>query len=182
MSDTMSILVAGYGGQGILFAGKVIAYAGLIDGKEVSWLPSYGPEMRGGTANSTICLSNEPIASPYIPFPDHLLAMNQLSFNKYIPMVVEGGVAVYDGSIINGKTDREDIRVFGIDAATIAEENGVNGLASIVMIGKLFKELPFCSFEALEESVRKCTPASKAEMFDFNMKAIRLGMENGGGI
>ena len=178
MNGTTSILVAGYGGQGILFAGKVMAYAVLIDGKEVSWLPSYGPEMRGGTASCTICLSSEPIASPYIERPDHLVAMNQLSFNKYISMVEKGGIVIYDSDIINGTMDRDDLQVFDISAVTLAESNGMGGLANMVMTGKLYKELAFCSFPSLEESVRKCVSATRADLIDLNIRAMQLGAEN----
>ncbi|MCL1849140.1 MAG: 2-oxoacid:acceptor oxidoreductase family protein [Clostridiales bacterium] len=178
MKDTISILIAGYGGQGILFSGKVVAYAGLIDGKEISWLPSYGPEMRGGSANCTICLSNEPIASPYIQYPDYFMAMNQLAFNKFIPMVEKSGMVVYDSAIINGATDRGDIQVHGLDAVTLAEENGLGGLANMVMTGKLFKELPFCTFASLEKAVEKSVSAGRTQLIELNMKAIQLGMES----
>ena len=178
MSDgTMNILFAGYGGQGILFAGKVVAYAGLIDGKEVSWLPSYGPEMRGGTASCTVCLSDAPIASPYIERPDYLVALNQLSFNKYVPLVESNGLVLYDSAIINGETDREDLRIFGIDALTVAEGNGLKGLANMVMTGKLFKELPFSAYASLEEAVRKCVSGSRTELIDMNIKAIQMGID-----
>ena len=177
MSNTMNMLIAGYGGQGILFAGKVVAYAGLIDGKEVSWLPSYGPEMRGGAANCTVCLSDEPIASPFIQYPDYLVAMNQLAFNKYISLVAKGGIAIYDSAIVNGATDRTDLKVIGIDAVTMAEANGLTGLANMVLTGKLFQEISFCAYPSLEQSVKKCVPATKQQMIDFNMKAIKLGIE-----
>ena len=178
MKETMSILIAGYGGQGILFSGKVIAYAGLIDEKEISWLPSYGPEMRGGSANCTICLSNEAIASPYIQYPDYFVAMNQLAFNKFMPMVEKGGMAVYDSAIINGATDRGDVKVSGIDAVTLAEENGLKGLANMVITGKLYKELPFCAFSSLEKAVEKSVPAGRTQLIEMNLKAIQLGLEN----
>ena len=177
MSDTMSILVSGYGGQGILFAGKLIAYAGLMDGKEVSWLPSYGPEMRGGDANCTVCLSDTPIASPYVQFPEHLMAMNQLAYNKYISMIKQDGIVIYDRSIINGDTDRKDLSIYGFEAAGIAEENGMPGLVNMVMTGRLYKELPFCSFDSLEKAMEKCVP-ERPQLAQMNMKAIQLGMES----
>ncbi|MCL2166911.1 MAG: 2-oxoacid:acceptor oxidoreductase family protein [Clostridiales bacterium] len=178
MKDPMNILIAGYGGQGILFSGKVIAYAGLIDGKEVSWLPSYGPEMRGGSANCTICLSKDPIASPYIEFPEFFVAMNQLAFNKFASTVEEGGMVVYDSAIINGATERKDMQIFGIDAVTLAEDSGLKGLANMVMTGKLFKELSFCTFDSLEKAVEKCVPAGRTQLIESNLKAIQLGIEN----
>ena len=178
MSDTMNILIAGYGGQGILFSGKVIAYAGLIDGKEVSWLPSYGPEMRGGSASCTVCLSSDPIASPFIQHPPFLIAMNQLAFNKYMPMVESDGILVYDSAIVNGATERKDLALYGIDATTLAEENEVRGLANMIMAGKLFKEHAFCTYASLEKAVEKCVPESRPQLIELNMKAIQLGAEN----
>ena len=133
--------------------------------------------MRGGTANCTVCLSDDPIASPYIEYPDYLVAMNQLSFNKYISVVEKGGVVIYDQAMINGKTDREDLTLYGVDAVTLAEENGVAGLANMILIGKVFQALSFCTFPALEESVKKCVPASKTALIELNMKAIRLGID-----
>jgi len=178
MNDAMNILIAGYGGQGILFSGKVIAYAGLIDEKEITWLPSYGPEMRGGSSSCTICLSNEPIASPYIQHPDYFIAMNQLAFNKFFSMVEKDGIVIYDSAIINGAADRNDIRIHGIEAVTLAEENGLKGLANMVMAGKLFKEAPFSTFASLEKAVEKCVPEGRTQLIDLNMKAIHLGIEN----
>ena len=178
MKDTISMVIAGYGGQGILFSGKVAAYAGLIDGKEVSWFPSYGPEMRGGSAACTVCISSDPIASPYIMHPDYLAALNQLAFNKYIGLVDQGGVVVYDSAIINGATDRGDLNMFGVDAVTIAEENGIRGLANMVITGKLYKELAFCSFGALEKAVEKSVPEGRTQLVALNMKAIQLGVES----
>ena len=177
-ADYQSILIAGYGGQGILFAGKVIAYAGLIDEKEVSWLPSYGPEMRGGSANCTVCLSNEIIASPYVQYPEYFLAMNQLAFNKYISTVEKGGVVIYDSAIIDGKTDRKDLTIYGIDAVSLAEKSGAQGLSNMVMTGRLYKELMFCSYASLEKAVEKCVPESKVQLIEWNLKAIQLGIES----
>ena len=178
MKDPMYILIAGYGGQGILFTGKVIAYAGLFDGKELLWLPSYGPEMRGGSSSCTVCLSSEPIASPYVQNPDYLIAMNQLAFNKHIATVDTGGVAIYDSAIINGQVDREDIKILGVDAVTLAEENGLKGLANMVITGKLYKELAFCSYDSLEKAVVKSVPENRQQMIELNLKAIQLGIDH----
>ena len=175
MSKSLNVLFAGFGGQGILFAGKVMAYAGLFDGKELSWLPSYGPEMRGGTCNCSVCLSDEAIGSPLVVNPDVLVAMNQPSLDKFVDAVVPGGSIFLDSSIIDKKVERDDISVYYVPATKLAEENGIKGLANIVLLGKMLKELEFATGESIEKSVRKCVPAKKAAMVDFNLKAIEIG-------
>ena len=175
MSKSLNVLFAGFGGQGILFAGKVMAYAGLFDGKELSWLPSYGPEMRGGTCNCSVCLSDEAIGSPLVVNPDVLVAMNLPSLDKFVDAVVPGGSIFLDSSIIDKKVERDDISVYYVPATRLAEENGIKGLANIVLLGKMLKELEFATGESIEKSVRKCVPAKKAAMVDFNLKAIEIG-------
>ena len=169
------MIFAGFGGQGVLFAGKVVAYAGLIEGRELSWLPSYGPEMRGGTANCSICLSDEPIGSPLVTNPNVLVAMNRPSLDKFIGDVEPGGTVILDSSLIDVKVEREDISVHYVPASSLAEENGLKGLANIILVGKLFKEVGFCSAETLDKAIQKCVPARKAAMLDFNRKAIEIG-------
>lgn len=171
------IVIAGFGGQGLLFAGKVVAYAGLIDGREVSWLPSYGPEMRGGTANCSVTLSDDPIGSPLVTDPNILIAMNQPSSLKFEPEITSGGIALIDSTLVKRAPEREDIRVFAIEATKMAEEEGLKGLANIVLVGKMLKETGFCSLDTIEAAIRKTVPASKAAMFDYNLKALKLGME-----
>lgn len=169
------MVFAGFGGQGVLFAGKVVAYAGLIEGRELSWLPSYGPEMRGGTANCSICLSDEPIGSPLVTNPNVLVAMNRPSLEKFIGDVEPGGVVLLDSSLIDIKVEREDVSVHYVPASKLAEENGLKGLANIILVGKLFKEVGFCSAETLDKALQKCIPLRKAAMLDFNRKAIEIG-------
>lgn len=171
----LNMIFAGFGGQGVLFAGKVVAYAGLIEGRELSWLPSYGPEMRGGTANCSICLSDEPIGSPLVTNPNVLVAMNRPSLDKFIGDVEPGGTVILDSSLIDVKVEREDISVHYVPASSLAEENGLKGLANIILVGKLFKEVGFCSAETLDKAIQKCVPARKAAMLDFNRKAIEIG-------
>lgn len=171
-----NILLAGFGGQGVLFAGKALAYAGLIDEKEISWLPSYGPEMRGGTANCSVCVWNEPIGSPLVTTPNVFVAMNLPSFEKFIDAVEPGGIVIADSQLIDAKTDRTDIKVFYVPSSKIAEDNGVKGLSNIVLVGKLFKETQFCSKDALYKAIEKCVPKKKEHMLDFNIKALELGM------
>ena len=175
MSKSLNVLFAGFGGQGILFAGKVMAYAGLFDGKELSWLPSYGPEMRGGTCNCSVCLSDQAIGSPLVVNPDVLVAMNLPSLDKFVDAVVPGGSIFLDSSIIDKKVERDDVNVYYVPATKLAEENGIKGLANIVLLGKMLKELEFATGESIEKSVRKCVPAKKAAMVDFNLKAIEIG-------
>lgn len=171
----LNMVFAGFGGQGVLFAGKVVAYAGLIEGRELSWLPSYGPEMRGGTANCSVCLSDEAIGSPLVTNPNVLVAMNRPSLEKFVNEVEPGGVILLDSSLIDVQVERDDVTTYYVPASTLAEENGLKGLANIILVGKLFKEVGFCSEETLDKALRKCIPARKAAMLDFNRKAIEIG-------
>ena len=171
------MLLAGFGGQGILFAGKVIAYGGLMDEKEISWLPSYGPEMRGGTANCSVCISDTPVGSPLVLTPNVLVAMNLPSLDKFIGSVEPGGTVIINSFLIDKKIERDDVDVFYVPATRLAEENGLKGLANIILVGKLFKETAFCSDEALDRAIQKSVPKSKAHLLDANRKAIRIGME-----
>lgn len=169
------MVFAGFGGQGVLFAGKVVAYAGLIEGRELSWLPSYGPEMRGGTANCSVCLSDEAIGSPLVTNPNVLVAMNRPSLDMFVNDVEPGGVILLDSSLIDVKVERDDVTTYYVPASKLAEENGLKGLANIILIGKLFKEVGFCAEETLDKALQKCIPARKADMLGFNRKAIELG-------
>ena len=177
MKADLNLILAGFGGQGLLFAGKVAAYAGLMEGREISWLPSYGPEMRGGTANCSVCVSDKEIGSPLILAPNALIAMNLPSFDKFIDDVKPGGTVIVDSSMISKKTDRTDITVYYVPATKMAEENDIKGLGNIILLGKLFKAIGFCSAEALDAGLVKCIPAKKPQMLDFNRKALKLGME-----
>lgn len=176
MSNSNHIVLAGFGGQGILFAGKVIAYAGLIENRELSWLPSYGPEMRGGTANCSVTLSDEPVGSPLVLNPDALIAMNQPSFDKFRDAVVEGGVAVVDSTLVPDITPIEGVKVCAIPATQMAEGAGIKGLANIICVGKLFAEIGFCEKETLFAAIDKCVPPRKAALIDSNKKALEMGI------
>lgn len=170
------MLLAGFGGQGVLFAGKVIAYGGLMDGKEISWLPSYGPEMRGGTANCSVCISGKAIGSPLVLSPNVLVAMNLPSYEKFINSVEPNGTVIIDSFLIEKKVERTDLNVFYVPATKLAEENDLKGLANIILVGKLFKETKFCSEDALYKAIQKCVPPSKEHLMDANKKAIELGI------
>ena len=171
------IVLAGFGGQGVLFAGKVIAYTGLIGDREVSWLPSYGPEMRGGTANCSVSLAADPIGSPLITAPDVLIAMNQPSLDKFIDAVVPGGLIIADSTLVQSIPERSDVTVKAVPAADIAEKAGLKGLGNIVLVGALFAADRFCDAEVLSAAIEKCVPARKAAMLDKNKQALALGIE-----
>lgn len=172
----LSILLAGFGGQGVLFAGKIMAYSGLFEGKEVSWLPSYGPEMRGGTANCSVCISDEPIGSPLVLNPDVLVAMNLPSYDKFIDKVAPGGIAVVDSSLIPKRSERTDIKCFYIPATEKADSEGLKGLSNNILLGKILQETNFAAFETVEEAVAKCVPPKKQHLLEPNIRAIKLGM------
>jgi 2-oxoglutarate ferredoxin oxidoreductase subunit gamma len=174
MKDLNAVL-AGFGGQGILFMGKAIAYAGLLEGREVSWLPSYGPEMRGGTANCSVCISDNQIGCPLVTEPDALIVMNQPSFEKFVPMVKPGGVIVVESSIITAKVERDDVTVHYVPATTLAEEHGLKGLANIILMGKLLASTGFCKKETMAKTMEKIVPARKAHLVPKNIEAIELG-------
>lgn len=178
MSRDLAVLFAGFGGQGILFAGKLVAYAGLIEGRELSWLPSYGPEMRGGTANCSVCLSDEPIGSPLVLEPDALIAMNQPSLDKFIADVTPGGVVIVDSGMVPNVPERADVTIFRVPATQLAEEAGLKGLGNVILVGKLHQETSFCDRETLDQAIRKSVSAKRQNLVEANMKAIEIGTQS----
>ena len=174
---TTEILIAGFGGQGILFSGKFLAYKGLLEELQVSWLPSYGPEMRGGTANCNVVLSDTPVGSPIITTPDVLIAMNLPSLEKYVKTVKAGGQIYVDSSLINVKVQREDVEVFYIPATQMAKEEGIATLANMIIVGHLLENHPELSFDGAEAVVDKLVPPKKAALKDLNMKALNIGKD-----
>ena len=176
MSKELQCVVAGFGGQGSLFAGKVIAMAGLAEDREVSWMPSYGPEMRGGTANCSVTLSDAPIGSPLVLHPNALIALNQPSFDKFLDTVAEGGVVIVDTAMVPNVSEREGVNVIGIPATKMAEDRGLKGLSNIVLIGKLWAEPQFCDRASLDAAIAKVVPASKPEKLEQNRTAIEIGI------
>lgn len=175
---TTQYLFAGFGGQGILFAGKFAAYKGLIEDKQVSWLPSYGPEMRGGTASCSVIIGDEPVGSPIVSNPDVLIAMNLPSLDRYEDSVVPGGVIFADSSLIERKVKRDDVKVFYIPATKLADENGIGKLANMIIVGKILKEMNEYNEESVMTALKKVIPAKHADMLDVNLKAIKVGFEN----
>ncbi len=175
--STKQLLFSGFGGQGILFAGKFIAYKGLTDEKQVSWLPSYGPEMRGGTASCSVIVSDEPVGSPIVSNPDILIAMNLPSLDKYENSVVKGGTIIMDSSLIERKVVRDDVKVFAVPATQLASDNGMPTLANMILVGKLLKELDdFCE-ESVTAALKKVISAKRADMMDINRKAMQIGAD-----
>ena len=174
---TTQIQIAGFGGQGILFSGKFLAYKGLVEELQVSWLPSYGPEMRGGTANCNVILSDDPIGSPIITTPDVLVAMNLPSLLKYVDTVAAGGQIYVDSSLIDVKVERDDVEVFYIPATQIAKDEGIASLANMIMVGALLENNPELTFDGVAAVVDNLVPPKKAALKDLNMKALQLGKD-----
>ena len=173
----MQILIAGFGGQGVLFAGKFLATKGLIEGKNVSWLPSYGPEMRGGTANCSVIISDDPVGSPIVSEPNCLVAMNLPSLRRYENSVVPGGMILVDSTVINEKVERDDVSVFYVPATKMAKDEGFSTLANMILCGKLIKESADLKFENTDEALKKVIPPRKANLLDINLKALKVGYE-----
>jgi len=174
---TTQILIAGFGGQGVLFAGKFLAYKGMLENLQLSWLPSYGPEMRGGTANCSVVLSDTPVGSPIITEPDVLIAMNLPSLQKYVNTVVPGGQIYVDSALIDAKVERTDVEVFYIPATQIAKQEGITTLANMILVGHLLENHPELSFEGANTTVQQLVPAKKAALVELNMKALQLGKD-----
>ena len=174
---TTNILLAGFGGQGILFAGKALAKMAMDSELQVSWLPSYGPEMRGGTANCSIILSDTPVGSPIITTPDVLVAMNLPSLQKFVDAVVPGGKIFIDSTLIDAKVERTDVEVFYIPATQMAKDNGFGNLANMILMGKVLKEIDAVAWEGNKETLESFIPAKKAGLIDVNCKALQAGCD-----
>lgn len=172
-----SIIIAGFGGQGVLFAGQLLAYAGMDRGQHVTWIPSYGPEMRGGTANCTVIISDDPIGAPIVSRPDVALVFNLPSFDKYEPLVKPGGLLVVNSTIVDVRSNRDDIEAIYIPANTIAEALGSVKMLNMSMVGALLAHRSFLSLSAVEDSLRNHLPQSKAHMLEDNFAVLRHGYE-----
>ena len=175
MSSTMQILIAGFGGQGVLFAGKLLAYKGLMEDRQVSWLPSYGPEMRGGTANCSVILSDTPVGSPIVNTPDVLIAMNLPSLDKYESAVAPGGKIFVDSSLIERKVERTDVDVYYAPATKLASDSGLTTLANMIILGKMVKETGAIDFATIDDGLTKVVSAKRANLLDANRKALEMG-------
>lgn len=175
---TTEIILAGFGGQGILFTGKILAYCGLMAGKELSWLPSYGPEMRGGTANCSVCISDDPIGSPLVANPDVLIAMNGPSYNKFIDAVKPGGLVLVDSSIVDAECTRDDITYIALSATDMATDSGMNGSANMILMGRMLAETGLFDMDTVQKAMEKCIPPKRANLIEVNMKAVAMGADS----
>lgn len=170
-------IFAGFGGQGMLLIGKFVAMAAMLDGKHVSWLPSYGPEMRGGTANCSVIVSDDPVASPLVDKADVIVAMNRPSLDKFEAHVKPGGVLVINSSIIDRKAVRDDITVVYCDANGIAESIGNPKGANVAILGSTLAKAPVTSVESMMEAIRIELGEKKARFLEGNKKALLAGMD-----
>lgn len=174
---TYRILIAGFGGQGVLFAGKFLTYIGMMAGQEVSWLPSYGPEMRGGTANCSVILSDDPIGSPIVSHPNILMVMNLPSLDKYEGEAVPGAKIFVDSTLIGRKVTRDDVTAYELPATEMARAAGLPTLANMMLVGKLLREVGM-PFDHVEAALKKVVSARHADLYDANLRAVRTGYES----
>jgi 2-oxoglutarate ferredoxin oxidoreductase subunit gamma len=171
------VIIAGFGGQGVLFAGKLLAYTGLEVGKDVTWIPSYGPEMRGGTANCTVVVSDEEIGSPFVKNPTAVIAMNLPSLDKFEDRVAPGGVLVVNASMVDRPVKRDDITVVAIPANEIAEDIGSSRSANMVLLGALLGNLDLLPLGAIEKALEGHMPERHKKFLQGNIEALRKGAE-----
>lgn len=169
------IIISGFGGQGALFAGQLLAYAGMAEGREVTWIPSYGPEMRGGTAHCTVIISDEPIGSPLVCRPSTAVVMNPPSMEKYEPLVKGDGLLIVNSSLISQESERVDITVLLVPANEIAEEVGEPRTANLVLLGALVEATGGVSLKAVEEALEKHLPAERRHLLEPNIEALHRG-------
>ncbi len=170
-------ILSGFGGQGLMLAGVLLSEAGILDGRNVSWIPSYGPEMRGGTANCAVVVSEEPIGSPIVDNPDLVIAMNLPSMDKFEPMIKKGGVMVYNSSLIKRPPARSDISYVAVPANEIAEGLGSDKVANMAMLGGMLAADHWVSIASLEKVIHKKMTGSKAKFIPLNLDAIKKGAE-----
>lgn len=174
---TRQMLLSGFGGQGILFSGKILAYKALLDDKQVSWLPSYGPEMRGGTASCSVIVSDEQVGSPIVSNPDILVAMNLPSLDKFEDSVVPGGMIFVDSSLVERAVKRTDVTVYPIPATRLASDNGFPTLANMIIMGKILKVLGEFDEESIMNMLKKVISARHADKIEVNLKAMQMGAD-----
>ena len=169
------VIIAGFGGQGVLFSGQLLSYAAMDTNKEVTWIPSYGPEMRGGTANCTVIVADEEIGSPLVRNPKAAIVMNLPSLDKYEPALVPGGVLVVNSSMINRDIKRTDIQVVMIPGNEIAEKLGDKRMANMALLGGLLANLPILPISAVEKALEAHLPARHKKLLPMNLEALKKG-------
>jgi 2-oxoglutarate ferredoxin oxidoreductase subunit gamma len=171
------IIIAGFGGQGVLSMGKILAYSGIMQGQEVTWIPSYGPEMRGGTANVTVILSDRKISSPILSKFDTAILLNQQSMDKFESSVKPGGLLIYDPNGITRHPQRKDISIYSIDAVNISAELGESKAYNMVVLGSFLKLKPLVEYENVLKGLKKSIPPRHHSLIPMNEKAMKAGME-----
>lgn len=171
------MIFAGFGGQGVMSMGMMVAYAGMIEEKNVSWIPSYGPEMRGGTANCAVVVTPDEIGSPIITEPEIVVAMNLPSLNKFEPSLKPGGLLIYNSSLIQREEGREDITVIAVPANDIAGELGNSRVANMVIMGALLAKTEVVSIDSIKAALRQVLPAHRHDLLDVNEEAMERGSE-----
>ncbi len=175
---TEEIIIAGFGGQGVLSLGKIIAYSGIMEGKEVSWMPSYGPEMRGGTCNVTVIISDSQISSPVVRRVDTAVILNQQALDKFEKEVKPGGTLIYDPNGITRHPERKDVNIFKIDAARLAVQLGNPKIYNMVVMGAILRARPILSDENVELGLKKSLPERHHRLIPLNMQAVDSGAKN----
>ncbi|MGD2035735.1 MAG: 2-oxoacid:acceptor oxidoreductase family protein [Bacteroidales bacterium] len=171
------IIIAGFGGQGVLSMGKILAYSGIMQQMEVSWMPSYGPEMRGGTANVTVILSDDRISSPIVNSYDTAIILNQQSMDKFEPMVKPGGVLLYDTNGISRHPERKDINVYQVEATKEATKIGATRAFNMIVLGSYLKIKPLVEFDNVVDGLKKSLPERHHHLIPMNIDGIKRGRE-----
>jgi 2-oxoglutarate ferredoxin oxidoreductase subunit gamma len=171
------LVCAGFGGQGVMLMGQVLAYAAALEGKEATWFPSYGPEMRGGTANCQVVISDEPITSPILSRPQVAIVLNKPSFFKFEPLVAQNGLLIVNSSLVDQETARKDIEVIAIPATDIAQEIGSLQVANFVLLGAYLEKVKPVSFNSVEKVLEKILTGSKAKFLPLNREALKRGQK-----
>jgi 2-oxoglutarate ferredoxin oxidoreductase subunit gamma len=169
------VIIAGFGGQGALFAGQILAFAALDAGLEVAWMPSYGPEMRGGTANCTVIIADEEIGAPLVRNPKAAVVLNLPSFDKYEPLVTPGGTLIVNASLVNRGVARNDLTAVVIPAQEIAESIGNRRLLNVVMLGALLQTTPIIPLKAVEDALKNHLPERHRRFLPANLEALQKG-------
>ena len=175
---TEEIIIAGFGGQGVLSMGKILSYSGIMQGQEVSWMPSYGPEMRGGTANVTVIVSDERVSSPILNEYDTAIILNQQSMDKFESMIKPGGYLLYDPNGITRHPERKDINVYKITGAKLAAEMGNTKVFNMVVLGAYLKMRPILEYDNVVAGLTKSLPERYHKLIPLNEEAIKKGLEN----
>lgn len=169
------IIIAGFGGQGVMSLGQLLTYAGMFEEKNVSWLPSYGPEQRGGTANCAVVISDEPVGSPLVSRPSTVIVLNNPSFEKFESKVLQGGLLIIDSSLVTKESNREDIYILKIDATKVANELGNSRIANMILLGAFLEKTNILALESIMEALKKVLSPSKHHLLELNHQALLRG-------